>query len=172
MSPVKILSKGEAERINGIQQRWIVRRARGRALQIGCGLKPILGVINSDPNPERWLYANVACDAHALPFMNSSLDSIVSNHVLPHLYDPVLALQEMARVLRPGGRIAHVIPDLRYAPRRREARHPFADQPHGWYGPLDFWYNVMSKLGHLFSVVKLADFEEFRWSFRLEAVRL
>jgi SAM-dependent methyltransferase len=172
LSPAKTLSETEEERISAIQQRWIVKRARGRALQIGCGMKPILGVINSDPNPERWPWADVACDAHALPFADGSLDSVVSNHVVPHLHNPVLALREMARVLRPGGVIAHVIPDLRYAPRRHSKRHPFADQPHGWWGPLDFWYNVMSKLGHLFSVVKLADFEEFRFSFRLEAVRL
>lgn len=172
MSHVKSLNKAEEERINALQQQWIVKRARHRALQIGCGMKPILGVINSDPNPERWEWANVACDAHALPFPDDSLDSVVSSHVIPHLHDPIVALREMARVLRTGGTIAHVIPDLRYAPRRHSIKYPFANQPHGWHGPLDFWEDVMSKLGHLFSVVELANFTEVLWSFKLEAIRL
>ena len=158
--------------MNRLQQEWIEERARGRALQIGCGMKPITGAINTDPNPERWKWADVACDAHALPFADGSLDSVVSNHVIPHLHDPIIALQEMARTLKSGGTIAHVIPDLRFAPQRIKTRHPFANQPHGWHGPLDFWYDIMSNLGHLFSIVELGNFTEVLWSFKLEAIRL
>lgn len=135
-------------------------------------MKPIAGAINADPNPERWAWADLACDAHALPFADGCLDSVVSNHVVPHLHNPLGALREMARVLKPGGVMSHVIPDLRYAPRRIEPMYPFAHQHHVWEGPLAFGLDVMSKLCGLFGMVWLEDFMEFRWSFNVMAIRL
>lgn len=45
------------------------------------------------------------CDATGLPFPGGSFDTVVANHMLYHLDDPVAALREFARVLRPGGRL-------------------------------------------------------------------
>jgi SAM-dependent methyltransferase len=45
-------------------------------------------------------------DAEALPFAEGSFDAIVSNFGVHHFPDPVRALGEARRVLRPGGRIA------------------------------------------------------------------
>ena len=44
-------------------------------------------------------------DARRLPFADASFDVVLSAHMLEHLADPGLALAEMRRVLRPGGRI-------------------------------------------------------------------
>jgi SAM-dependent methyltransferase len=46
------------------------------------------------------------CDATELPFPDASFDAVIANHMLYHLDDPVAALREFARVLRPGGRVA------------------------------------------------------------------
>jgi SAM-dependent methyltransferase len=46
------------------------------------------------------------CDAADLPFADDSFDAVIANHMLYHLDDPAAALQEFARVLRPGGRLA------------------------------------------------------------------
>lgn len=46
------------------------------------------------------------CDAGALPFADGSFDTIIANHMLYHVDDPAAVLRELARVLRPGGRIA------------------------------------------------------------------
>ncbi|MEU3454848.1 class I SAM-dependent methyltransferase [Micromonospora sp. NPDC006766] len=46
------------------------------------------------------------CDATNLPFSDASFDTVIANHMLYHLDDPVAALREFARVLRPGGRLA------------------------------------------------------------------
>lgn len=47
----------------------------------------------------RLIQASVA----ALPFAEASFDLVIAAHVLEHLPDPVMALMEMRRVLRPGG---------------------------------------------------------------------
>lgn len=45
-------------------------------------------------------------DAEALPFADAAFDAAVSNFGVHHVADPVRALAEVLRVLRPGGRIA------------------------------------------------------------------
>jgi len=44
-------------------------------------------------------------DVHALPFEAGSFDLVVAVGVIPWLHSPAAAVQEMARVLRPGGQI-------------------------------------------------------------------
>jgi ubiquinone/menaquinone biosynthesis C-methylase UbiE len=44
-------------------------------------------------------------DAQALPFGDSSLDLAVTSFSLHHISDPASVLREMARVLKPGGRV-------------------------------------------------------------------
>lgn len=44
-------------------------------------------------------------DAAALPFDDNSFDMVMTAHMLEHLSDPAVALREMVRVLRPGGRL-------------------------------------------------------------------
>jgi SAM-dependent methyltransferase len=45
----------------------------------------------------------VACDASQLPFENGSFDALWSVTVLEHVTDPETVLEEMRRVLKPGG---------------------------------------------------------------------
>lgn len=54
----------------------------------------------------RLIYA----DACALPFLDASVDGIVSSNLLEHVPDDVGALREFARVLRPGARAVIVVP--------------------------------------------------------------
>jgi SAM-dependent methyltransferase len=50
-------------------------------------------------------------DAYALPFPAESFDVVNANALLQHLSDPVRALREFRRVLRPGGLAAVADPD-------------------------------------------------------------
>lgn len=47
--------------------------------------------------------ADIKCDAHAIPFRNETFDVVFSYAVLEHMYNPFLAVSEVARVLKIGG---------------------------------------------------------------------
>ncbi len=49
-------------------------------------------------------------DALALPFDDASFDAVVGSEVLEHIGDDEGAIAELARVLRPGGRMAVTVP--------------------------------------------------------------
>lgn len=54
----------------------------------------------------RGVAPRLACgSAEHLPFADSSFDKVVCKGAIDHFYDPRLALQEMVRVVRPGGRV-------------------------------------------------------------------
>lgn len=44
-------------------------------------------------------------DATALPYDSNTFDMVMTAHMLEHLPDPAVALREMVRVLKPGGRL-------------------------------------------------------------------
>ena len=54
----------------------------------------------------------LASDAEQLPFKDDSFDLVCSNELVEHLTDVERALSEMARVVRPGGRIIISAPNL------------------------------------------------------------
>lgn len=45
-----------------------------------------------------------------LPFEDNSIDRVIATHVLEHVPDPVAALTEWARVIRPGGVLSLILP--------------------------------------------------------------
>jgi ubiquinone/menaquinone biosynthesis C-methylase UbiE len=50
-------------------------------------------------------------DVYSLPFADETFDAVFAHGVLEHLVEPVTALREMARVLKPGGLIGARSPD-------------------------------------------------------------
>lgn len=59
---------------------------------------------------------DVICDFDTeglAPFRDASVDFVVCSHVLEHLADPIGMLDQIHRVLRPGGVLALVLPDRR-----------------------------------------------------------
>ena len=60
--------------------------------------------------PEELSQHATVADIHALPFEDRVYDTVLANNVLEHSYDPVRCLQEIRRVLKPGGRLFALIP--------------------------------------------------------------
>jgi SAM-dependent methyltransferase len=101
----------------------ISRHVRGRLLDHGCGKVPLYGMY-------RELVTEVVCidwgeSLHGtkhvdqivdlngpLPFPDESFDTILSNDVMEHIKEPELAWSEMARVLRPEGKLVLSVPFL------------------------------------------------------------
>ena len=60
--------------------------------------------------------ATVKADICNLPFESNSFDTILCNHVLEHILDDTKAMQELFRVMKPGGMGIFQIPqDLKRA---------------------------------------------------------
>jgi SAM-dependent methyltransferase len=49
-------------------------------------------------------------DARRLPFAGDTFDVVITSEVLEHIQDDVSAIDEMVRVLKPGGRFAATVP--------------------------------------------------------------
>ncbi|WP_437546142.1 metalloregulator ArsR/SmtB family transcription factor [Sorangium sp. So ce367] len=72
-------------------------------------------------------------DVHALPFGDASFDSVLVFHTLTYAEDPPRALEECARVLRPGGRVVILSLD---AHQQREITVPYGER-HPGFSPSD-----------------------------------
>lgn len=83
-------------------------RSKARLLDLGCGPRDqavpatyldleYVGVDYASPS------ADALADAHAIPFRDETFDLVLAYAVLEHLYDPLVAIREVARVLRPDG---------------------------------------------------------------------
>ena len=63
---------------------------------------------------ERFVPVSVIGDAQDLSGLSdNSVDFVVANHLFEHLEDPIRGLEEMVRVLRPGGALYLALPDPR-----------------------------------------------------------
>lgn len=85
---------------------------KGKVLDVGCGRRPYektlfagaTDYIGVDYLSDR-SRPDVICSALGLPFAADVFDTVVSTEVLEHLPEPLLALREMRRVLKPAGRL-------------------------------------------------------------------
>lgn len=110
---------------------WLNIPQGGVALDVGSGPGTVttslaraagpgglaLGVDISEPMLARAVRAEsgpqvgfLRADAQRLPLRDATVDAVVSIAALQLIPDPAAALSEMARVLRPGGRLAVMVP--------------------------------------------------------------
>lgn len=106
------------------------RFLKGNGLEVGAGSRPFpvpddarvcYGDIRGGASLESY-FQNSAIqtgdeiDAQTFAGVDTgSFDFVISAHVIEHLRDPVGSIVEAVRVLRPGGVLVLVVPDLRYS---------------------------------------------------------
>lgn len=92
---------------NDIYMRMLAKTAPGPVLEIGGGSGNFKSIrpdtVSSDIVAAPWL--DLVCDAQRLPFADNSFANVVMIDVLHHIENPVRALSEIKRVLRPNGRL-------------------------------------------------------------------
>lgn len=150
---------------------------KGRVLDIGCGKRPfypfmpeaVTEYVGQDNNPD--VKPDIVCDGTDIPVDPESFDTVLCNEVLEHVYKPQEVLQEIVRILKPGGYVYITVPMM-------------------WclhYEPYDFWrYTPFSlrnlledaglrvekieRSGGLFSLVgqRFSDVFFFKWLFVLK----
>lgn len=76
-----------------------------KVLNFGCGktIYEASNVVNLDVHEAPGV--NVVCTTNKLPFENETFDFIIANHVLEHVPNWFESFKEMARVLKPGGKL-------------------------------------------------------------------
>ncbi len=80
-------------------------------LSIGGGPdRPDSKLVNLNVGP--FPNVDVVADAHQLPYADNSADAIYCEAVLEHLEDPFRAVDEMFRILKPGGKLIAITPFL------------------------------------------------------------
>jgi arsenite methyltransferase len=137
---------------------WLAIPPGGTALDVGCGPGNItaslaraagpgglaLGVDISRPMLTRAVRAEAGpqtgfllADAQRLPLRDETVDAVVSMAALQLVPDPQVALAEMGRVLRPGGRLVVMVPTAGRAAR--------------------FWRKLPNAGAHVFSEDEIGD---------------
>lgn len=140
--PSYVWRAGQQRRLEMIVQA-AGERIRGSILENGCGvgmyvehLSPFGGtVIGLEYDFERAAEARknsphiVNAAGESVPLAASTFDLILSHEVIEHVQDDCLAIREMVRILRPGGRIVLFAPNRGY---------PFETHGIYWKGKYSF----------------------------------
>ncbi len=93
-------------------------------LDAGCGsgrvfqhrlagrVRRVLGVdVTNEPRGNENIDDAAKADLRSLPFRSETFDLVVMSHVAEHLTEPEPVFRELARVLRPGGRLLVLTPN-------------------------------------------------------------
>jgi arsenite methyltransferase len=140
---------------------WLQLPEGGVALDVGSGPGNVttslahaagadglaLGIDISEPMLTRAVRAAAGpqvgflrADAQKLPFRDGSFDAAISLAVLQLIPEPAAALAEIGRVLKPGGRLAVMVPTLRL--------------------PVDLWRALPTGGAHIFGEDEIGDILE------------
>lgn len=133
------------------RDRWVSRQARSLSpgssiLDIGAGSCPYRALFAhceyfsqdfcqlKDGQSRLGGYGSIdyVCDVTRIPVPDNSMDAVLCTEVLEHLPDPCAAVREMARILKPGGKLMVTAP----------LGSGIHQEPFHYYGGFTpFWYH-------------------------------
>ncbi|MDQ5979927.1 MAG: hypothetical protein QG602_2902 [Verrucomicrobiota bacterium] len=94
-------------------------RLTGEVLDVGCGTRPYrrfipavryVGMELDTPRARASFHAEVYYDGRTFPFADGSFDGVLCSQVFEHVFTPGPFLDEIYRVLRPGGCLVLTVP--------------------------------------------------------------
>jgi SAM-dependent methyltransferase/GNAT superfamily N-acetyltransferase len=95
----------------GDEVRLIAERVGASGRAVGVDVSGDLLAAARERTPAGVAAEFVVADAHALPFADGEFAAARVERTLQHLADPAGAIAQMARVVRPGGRVVAIEPD-------------------------------------------------------------
>ena len=129
-SAVPLDSRLAVDRAAAIYAEHLPQHAAGRLLDLGCGKVPyyelyrdhVVESVCVDWNENPFLDLRLDL-SKPLPFEDGEFDTALVSDVLEHVPDPWLVFREVARVLRPGGKLLLNVPFFFW----------LHDQPHDYF---------------------------------------
>ncbi len=123
---------------------------------MGCGLRKHPGAIGIDKNPRSHADIIHDLDQFPYPFADDEFDEILCDNVLEHLHDVIGVMEEIHRIVRPGGMVTIVVPFFSH-------RNAFTDPTHKhFFGTRSFDYFLEG--------VSLSDYSYSTKRFRLRSM--
>jgi SAM-dependent methyltransferase len=90
----------------------------GKTLDVGCGTKPYKNYFSSadyigleiEDTPHKETKADIFYKGDKFPFNDKEFDSVVTNQVFEHVFNPDAFMKEINRVLKPEGKLLITVP--------------------------------------------------------------
>lgn len=82
----------------------------GSVLDLGCGGKKFPGAVGIDFMPAPGVDVIWDLNCYPWPFADNTFDRVISRHSIMHLASVVQAMEELQRILRPGGTLELITP--------------------------------------------------------------
>lgn len=143
----------------------VIRKATGKVLDIGCGRGMLLEeikergceVYGTEVNPKSQKICEkkgikfYSGEVEELKFDDNFFDTVILWHVVEHLEKPQQTIQEILRILKPGGRLFISTPNI-----KSYLRKIFGEFWIAWYIPCHLYYFSKDSIVNLF---KQTDFK-------------
>ncbi len=115
-----------------------------KVLHLGCGHSKLLGTIGVDILPHGEVDVVHNLDQYPWPFEPHSVDVVFAHSVIEHIDNIVALFEELARILKPGGRVIITVPHFR-------STDSFTDPTHKHFftsQSLDYFIENSGQLSH------------------------
>ena len=113
-------------------------------LNLGCGNKKKDDEIGVDIAPTPVVDVIADLNRYPLPFHDSSVDTVRSSHCFEHLDNLIALMEDIHRILRPGGTLEFTVPHVSNIEYFRDPthKHPFT------LGTMDYFVRDMKPIAY------------------------